>query len=310
MSKTLKDLNIIDNFLFNELIMQEDTEKAKEFVRAILEPIINKKIRSLEFQGQRVLQGADVDKRGIEMDAYVKVYADETGVECADVELTEKPVIYDIEPNKYKSNDSKRSRLYHSLIDSKIAESGIKYSDLPDVYVIFILPYDPFDSDYMLYTTKNLCIENPCIPCDDGATTLFLYAYGTQNIPSQAVANMLKFIVDSSEQNAERANMVNVHSMVQNIKCNAQLGVKYMQSWEEKQFYEEKGYQAGLEQGISQGISQGMHNSIIHILSELGPIDDALLSKLQSIDEPDILKSLLIKATKASSLAEFQKEFN
>ena len=56
MKKHLKDLNIIDNFLFNELMLQEDKEQAKEFARLILEPIIKKKIGKLEIEGQKIIQ--------------------------------------------------------------------------------------------------------------------------------------------------------------------------------------------------------------------------------------------------------------
>lgn len=252
MSK-LKDLNIIDNFMFNELIMQEDQEKSKEFVRSILEPIIQKKINKVEISGQKVIQGLDVGKRGIQMDAFVKVYRDSTGEEVTDVEIQPKPVIYDIEPNKYPGDDARRARLYHALVDSKVTKSGVKYSELSDVYVILITPYDPFGLNRMVYTVKNRCVEEPSMEYEDGNTTIFLYAYGTKEIPSQKLADVLKYIVESSEENAKKANLNNIHSMLEELKSNSKLEEAYMQSWEIEGYFTELGIQQGIQQGLQQG---------------------------------------------------------
>lgn len=252
MRRQLKDLNVIDNFMFNELMMQEDKEKSKEFVRSILEPIIQKKIEVVEFEGQRVVQGIDVNKRGIQLDAYVKVYENAEGEEVADVALQSKPVIYAMEPNKIARDDKLRARAYHSIIDAKILKSGERFKSLSDVYVIFILPYDPFGRDFMLYTIKNQCVEDLGMDYNDGATTLFLYAKGTKNIPSQRVADMLNFIIDSTEENAQKANLSNIQKMINQIKSDDGMEEKFMLSWEEQDYFEEQGYLKGKEEGIKE----------------------------------------------------------
>ena len=58
-----------------------------------------------------------------------------------------------------------------------------------------------------------------------------------KEIPTQRFADMLKFMVNSMEANAKKAGLSNVNEMVEEIKMNRQLGVKYMQSWEEKMYY-------------------------------------------------------------------------
>ena len=60
--------------------------------------------------------------------------------------------------------------------------------------------YDPFGYDRMLYTVKRCCVEEPDMPYEDGDYAFFLYAYGTKDITSQELKDMLLFLVDSSEE--------------------------------------------------------------------------------------------------------------
>lgn len=259
MKKSFQELDVIDNFMFNELMMQEDKEKSKEFCRSILEPIIEKKIKNIEIEGQRVMQGVDPKARGIQMDAYVKVYQDELGNEVADVKIKENFVIYDLEPNNTKtSSDEKRSRLYHSLIDGHVFESGTIYSKLPDVFVIMI-------------------------------------------IPSQRLANMLKFMVESTEANARKAGLSNVNEMVESIKRNRRVGVKYMQSWEEMMYYEEKGRQ----EGHASGVIEGKISSILELLQEYDTVTEQLRGKLIEQKDEATINRWIKLAAKCGSLEEF-----
>ncbi|MGN0389512.1 MAG: hypothetical protein ACI4L2_01770 [Wujia sp.] len=121
------------------------------------------------------------------MDAYIRTFTDLNGEEQQDVEVRVESAIYDLEPNKYQKEsreELRRARYYHSLIDKSIFKSGQLYSKLEKVVVIFILPYEPFGYDRMMYTVKRHCVEEPDMPYDDGDLTYFLYAYGTKEIPS------------------------------------------------------------------------------------------------------------------------------
>lgn len=306
MKKSLQELNVIDNFLFNELMMQEDKEKSKEFCRSILEPIIEMKINKIQIEGQRIMQGVDLEARGIQMDAYVKVYQDEKGEAVADVEIKEKLTIYDLEPNKIiTASDEKRARLYHSLIDGHVFEAGTTYDKLPEVFVIMILPYDPFGMGRMVYTVKRRCIEEPDMAYEDGDTTLYLYAYGKKDIPSQRLADMLKFMVESTEENAEKAGLMNVNRMVQSIKRNRQLGVKYMQSWEEKMYYEEKGRKEGHASGLKEGLATGKAASVLELLEEIGTVPEELHIRIMEQKDDAVISKWLRLAAKCKSIEAF-----
>ena len=59
--------------------------------------------------------------------------------------------------------------------------------------MIFITTYDPFDRDRMVYTIRNCCVEEPDLPYEDGAETLFLYTKGTKGDPPQELRELLQY---------------------------------------------------------------------------------------------------------------------
>lgn len=244
--RKLEELNAIDNFMFNELTMQEDREKAKDFCRIVLEPIIEKKIRRLEIEPQRIMQGLDTDMHGIRMDAYIKVDNDYE----VDVTVKFDKTIYDLEPSLYDcESDEKRARFYHSLIDSHIFQSGEGYDKLSEVVVIMIMTYDPFGLGRMRYTVKKHCIEEPDMPYDDGDTTIFLYTRGRKEIPSQELQDMLKFLEDSSSANATNGRLENIHNMIDEIKSNRRIGVRYMHTWDREYHIRKESREEGRAEG-------------------------------------------------------------
>lgn len=58
------------------------------------------------------------------------------------------------------------------------------------VFVIFICPYDPFGDDRMIYTIRNHCVENPELPYEDGARTIFLYTKGRKGRDNESLSQL------------------------------------------------------------------------------------------------------------------------
>ncbi len=61
---------------------------------------------------------------------------------------------------KRKSALGKRSRYYQSQMDMELLLSREAYSELPDIYVIFICDFDPFDEEKYRYTFEMNCKES------------------------------------------------------------------------------------------------------------------------------------------------------
>lgn len=154
--RKLEELNLIDNFLFQEMLSQE--KDGEEFAKILLSTILGKKIRKVKIISQKNILGIDTNKHGIRLDAYIKDISNEEYGKLFDAEII--PDIYDIEPNNTYEKES-----------------------LPNVVIITILPYDPFGKKRMIYTIKNHCIEDTSIPYNDGSNKIFLYTKGTEGNP-------------------------------------------------------------------------------------------------------------------------------
>lgn len=139
---------MMDAFLFEAAT--EDAENAKKIAKIIIERVMGHQVKNLIMETQKQLKGINVDKRGIRMDLYsTEKDSEENGGNVLRV--------YDIEPNNYKEKEiARRNRFYQSLIDAKLLPIGTDFEKIPDIISIWILPYDPFGDDRMLYTVKSV----------------------------------------------------------------------------------------------------------------------------------------------------------
>jgi predicted transposase/invertase (TIGR01784 family) len=120
---------------------------------------------------------------------------------------------------------------------------------MKNVTLIMISNYDPFGYDRMLYTIERRCVEEPDMLYNDGSKTLYLYAYGKKDIPSQELADMLKYMADSTKENVVNSNLEDIQGMMDDIKMDSGKGVRYMQSWEIEDICFEQGHASGLAEG-------------------------------------------------------------
>ncbi|MCR5473563.1 MAG: Rpn family recombination-promoting nuclease/putative transposase [Lachnospiraceae bacterium] len=229
--KPLEKMNVIDDFLFNEIMADE--ENGLEVCRMILICVLKRKIGKIHYTPQKNVPGISEDKHGIRLDAYVTEINESPGGEEEDIN------VYDIEPDKRvqrKAALPRRSRYYGSLIDSQLLETGIDYESLPNLVTIFILSYDPFGRDAMYYEAGTILKTHPDEPYDDGVRRIYLYAGG--ELPEGAgeadrnLKRLLIYINESIEGNATDDNTRKLDEIVRRTKAKKDIGVKYMKSWE------------------------------------------------------------------------------
>lgn len=200
--RSLAQLDLIDNFLFQATISQG--KAGEEVCRILLRTILGRPFGKVRVVPQKPFLGPDVDRHGIRLDAYIEnwsAFPSDIPDAKPSLEATHPlsaelcPDIYDIEPNKTSEKQTlpKRMRYYHGLIDSHLLDSGKTYDTLPSVFIITILPYDPFGQNRMVYTIKNCCVEAPDLAYDDGAVKIFLYTKGTEGNPGKELRDMLKY---------------------------------------------------------------------------------------------------------------------
>ena len=240
--KKLEELNLLDDFLFNAMMTYP--EMGEEFTRKILKLLFNKEFRNLKVIAQKSYGGLNTDLRGARLDVYVE------SDDSAEINAAEDTSIYDLEPDKndkakYVAAFPQRIRFYHAIIDSRSLKSGEDFGKLKRVYVIFICNYDPFGYDRVKYTIRNMCVEEPEMPYDDGAQTTILYTKGTKddNI-SEELRQFLNYMENTTQTNAVNDTLKDIQKMVDIVKRDGEVSLSYMKGFERDTMMYEKGQEA------------------------------------------------------------------
>ena len=217
--KELEDMNLVDNFLFGTAVSNE--EYGPLIAGTILETSFQREIRIKKVQSEKVVWPTNPELHGIRLDAYIEE-------EAAAVELGN---IYDIEPEKKSGEKTllpKRCRYYHNRIDENQLKAGKEYYLLPTVWVIFITTFDPFSENRMVYTIRRRCVEEPEMPYDDGESTLFLYTKGTNGNPPDDLRDLLRYMNETTSENACNPSLKRVQDCIDKIKQNPTVRREYM----------------------------------------------------------------------------------
>mgnify|MGYP000003547487 FL=1 len=241
--KTLKDLNLIDRFLFAEVM--EDAETGQDILSIILG------------QDVQLVPGSQTEKeyrisplaKSIRMDVFL---------------MSEEGIVYDIEAQgTYRSDLRKRSRYYQSLLDGSLLESGENsYNLLKDSFIIVITNYDIFGLGKYCYTFEAVCREHPALSLQDGAIRIFLNTRGTNRDEiSSELADFLHYMENSTDETALKTGSVRIrriHEHVCEVRQSEAIGMKFMRELEEKSQARAEGCQAGLTDGILTSIKNLM----------------------------------------------------
>ena len=104
---------------------------------------------------------------------------------------------------------------------------------------------------------------------------------------------------------SESERIRKIHSFVQKIRSSEEMGVKYMQAWEEKVLEREEGREEGRKEGRDEGILLGTGRSIEELLKELGPVPEKLHKRILEEKDLDTLNAWLKLAARAPSVEDF-----
>lgn len=226
----LEDLNLVDKFLFDEVM--EDLESYEALISILLENEIHLLTRPETEKELRVSpQLRQVRLDVVSMDRGKKVYY--TEMQKTDT-----------------GNLRKRSRLYQAQLDVSLLEPGTtNFNLLSNSCFILIAPFDIFGKGLCRYTFEGTCRECPELRLGDGAMRVFINTQGTNREEfSQEFLDLMEYITDSTDMVAELSKskrLKQIHRSVRKIKLSEKMGVKYMQKWEELAYAREEGAEIG-----------------------------------------------------------------
>jgi predicted transposase/invertase (TIGR01784 family) len=233
--KSLNELTLLDRFLFAEVM--EDPENVELMLNIILgKEIILKHLPQVE-----------KEERKSPLYRYVRldVWAQD-----------ENDTIYDAEVQKENTrNLPRRSRYYQGMIDSKLLEPGeIDFNHLNDLFIIMITPFDLFGENKYCYTFRMKCDEVSNMNLEDGAVRIFLNTHGqNKDEVSLELIELLHFIEytnDDGETECKSEQLRKLQKRVKDIQNSAEVGVKYMQAWEERIMEQNQARAEGKQEAI------------------------------------------------------------
>ena len=126
-----------------------------------------------------------------------------------------------------------------------------------------IMPFDLFGLGKYVYTFEEVCKEYPELSLNDGAKRIFINTHGknTEDVSPEFVA-LMKFIeYNKSEDKINSSpNLDMIMNRVSQVKANEEVGVKYMQRWEEEAIIRHEGREEGCEETTILNIKNLMKN--------------------------------------------------
>ena len=266
----LTQLNLTNRFLFDEVVDDPQTHQD------ILSIILGEDVPSLKQNGTEKEHRISPLAHSIRMDVFA---------------IDEQDTVYNTEMQAKERDDlQKRSRYYQSLMDTSLLEPGAAdYNQLNDSYIIMILTFDLFGEGNYKYTFLPQCQESPNTILQDGTTRIFLNTRGhnKENV-SQELIDFLHYIENSTEETVAAINskrIQRIHERVCRVRTNEQVGVKYMQAWEERIYDREDGREMGREEQriistislIKKNIARGLS------LKDIADFLDEDISEVQKI---------------------------
>lgn len=286
-SKTLQELNLTDDFLFD--VTTEELENCK----AIIELTTGLRLKSLKWKsGQKVIHNLP-GKRGVRLDFIAE---------------SEDGRIFDVEmQNRNEGNIPKRTRFYQALIDAPILKSGERgFDKMNPLYIIIICNYDPYGKKKYCYTFDNQCKEVPGLRLGDEVTKLLLSTKGeNEEEVSKELVDFLHYVTESNENGLPDEcdeRLKRLHESIREIKASADMEVEYMKMEERERIIRDEGKQIG--------IINGKIESVLELLEDKGEVPEKVKAEIFAETDPEVLKKWLRLAAKSETIEEFCKEIN
>ncbi|NMM64637.1 Rpn family recombination-promoting nuclease/putative transposase [Clostridium sp. P21] len=253
MNKTLKELNLEDDFLFAKVMSD------KQICKELLERILEIDIEKVEMVEEQKTIDLLLESKGIRLDVYVR---------------DENNTIYNVEMQRGKhKNLPKRLRYYQGSIDLDLISKGEDYRKLTKSYIIFICTFDLFNKGRHKYTFENICLEDNSIILKDEAQKIILNTKGIMNDLSEELLEFLKYVENSTDDTVKQSkgNLVkSIHKRVQKVKNDISVEVEFMTLLERDREKIEEGREEAIKQLILKQYSKGLS---IEYIAEINEFD-------------------------------------
>ena len=148
-----------------------------------------------------------------------------------------------------------------SAVPRQKRNCGFRLPSAPSAWMYFPWTkrklFDLFGYGRYIYTFQAACREEPDCVLQDGAFRIFLNTRGTNdNEVSPELVSFLHYLentTDAAADSSDSERIRRIHRRVQDVKQSEQIGVKYMQAWEERYYDRKEAREEGQKEGRVEG---------------------------------------------------------
>ena len=264
MSKNYEELTIRDPFMFGKICSKPENRKL------ILDSLLQ----------------IDLHEKSGEIEKYLSAYKDSKFARLDLISEDELNKIYNAEMQNESTNKSRqdelpnRGRFYQSIIDTSYFKSGMKYSDMPETFIIFICTFDPYKKGLPFYTFDTKCNEIDLPEYDDRAHKIFFNTTASLSNLPQSMQNMLRYI------NNGKVNDSATETLDKEIK-EARLREEWRSEYMLTLVHDNDVYVDGFDEGFDKGVEscQSEIDSLKASLSEKDTEIEMLKKQIESIKD-------------------------
>ena len=138
------------------------------------------------------------------------------------------------------------------------------------------------------------CDEIPGLKLQDGATRIFFNTRGTDDEGvSEEQIQLLRYFEQTTEENAAGSHSQKIEKLqkrVEEIKRNEEVGIRYMNAFEEKMWERREGEMIGEERGRKEGLAQGERTKQREIARKMVEknLDFVLIKEMTGLTEQEL----------------------
>ena len=255
-----ESLTLKDNYLFGRVL-----EKSPKFCKWLLSAILKMSVKEIVYPQREKTLGTRREGRGVRLDVYVE----ERG----------KRRVFDVEMQVAEdANLLLRVRYYQSTIDADALARGKDFDELPEVYIIFICDFDPFDKGRALYTLRHLCLEDSTVHVDYKTTHIFINIHGEEEGLSPKLKDFLNFIKGTPPKGAM---LKEAAKMAEELRLTSGEWLDYIRRTQEARYQakmaarkaakeaKEEGRQEGRQEGLQKGRFSAVLANIKSIMKKM-----------------------------------------
>lgn len=247
-------LNLMDDTFFAVVMENND---AAEY---LLSKLLGKEIKIIENKTQYSIRNAE--GHSIVLDALV---TDEDGK------------VYNVEIQVGdRNNHERRIRYYHAAIDWSFLSKGTDYSKLPDLYMIFISEFDPFNKNKPHYEIKHYVsgvdgIDGDIPEYDNG---IYIHYFNTAVNDGTFISELLQYLKTSDPRNNKFGALSRQVTNFKNTNGGVDNMCKLVEDYAKER--ESIGKALGEAQGKAIGEISGKVETINNMLDDKIPLETAL----------------------------------